>query len=175
MIDLETLGTRPTSIVISIGACFFDIDSGEIGPKFYLVLNLDQQKAKGRTTDEDTLAWWTRQSPEAKAVFDSKQIDCLRALKLFDAFVRQNTHVAPWGNGASFDVAIMEDLFRTFELKIPWQYWNTMDLRTYRRFIGGNEKLEKGGVNHNAIDDAVSQAEYVMKHAPKKEFRNVPS
>lgn len=41
MLDLETLGTGPNAAVIAIGACFFDIETREIGATFYRVLDLD--------------------------------------------------------------------------------------------------------------------------------------
>ena len=35
MLDLETLGTFMNAPIITVGACFFDIRTGEIGETFY--------------------------------------------------------------------------------------------------------------------------------------------
>lgn len=43
MIDLETMGKKPNAPVVSIGAVFFDPQSGEIGPEFYTPLALKAQ------------------------------------------------------------------------------------------------------------------------------------
>jgi len=41
MIDLETMGTGPNSLVIAIGAVFFEPETGELGEEFYI--NIDWQ------------------------------------------------------------------------------------------------------------------------------------
>ena len=43
MLDIETLGKSPDCIVLSIGACFFDIKGKKIGATFHL------KSAKGVT------------------------------------------------------------------------------------------------------------------------------
>ncbi|MCV5360349.1 3'-5' exoribonuclease, partial [Escherichia coli] len=35
MIDLETMDNKPTSAIASIGAVFFDPETGEMGEQFY--------------------------------------------------------------------------------------------------------------------------------------------
>ena len=51
-----------------------------------------------------------------------------------------------------------------YGIACPWLFYNVMDVRTFKRFRAGNEKLQKSGVNHNALDDAVSQANFILKH-----------
>ncbi|HAU5802086.1 3'-5' exonuclease [Citrobacter freundii] len=41
MIDLETMGKKPNAPIVSIGAVFFDPQSGELGQEFYSAVNLD--------------------------------------------------------------------------------------------------------------------------------------
>lgn len=73
-------------------------------------------------------------------------------------------NVKPWGNGSTFDITIIENLLRQYNVDPPWMFWNVMDLRTFRKYVAGGAKVVKLGVDHNALDDAVSQAMYVMEY-----------
>lgn len=167
MIDFETLGQTPDTIVISLGACFFDPMNNKIGPTFYMAFEVEDQIKKGRSITADTLKWWMGQSGAAKKVFNEKAKLPKEVLETFSQWVLANSsikNVTPWGNGASFDISIIEDLFRDYDVKCPWLFYNVMDLRTFRKYVANNAKVEKLGTNHNALDDAVSQATFVNKH-----------
>ncbi|MBK0004878.1 3'-5' exonuclease, partial [Erwinia sp. S38] len=43
MIDLETMGNKPNAAIVSIGAVFFEPDSGEIGNTFYSNVQLESE------------------------------------------------------------------------------------------------------------------------------------
>lgn len=166
MIDLETLGQTPSTPVISLGAAFFDIEAKEVGPTFYATLDVGEQMKYGRMPDASTLKWWMRQSGAAKKVFSEQAKPVTEVLNLFNEWVKANgKKVNPWGNGSSFDISIMENLYRQYNIKIPWLFYNVMDVRTFKRFCANGKKLEKGGVNHNALDDAVSQAKYIIENS----------
>lgn len=173
MIDFETLGQTPETAVISLGACFFDEDSGKIGPTFYMAFEIDEQLKKGRTIDASTLKWWMSQSDGAKKVFNEKAQPAKEVLELFAKWVLANNTISkirPWGNGSSFDISIIEHAFRMYGVKCPWLYYNVFDLRTFKRYIANNAKVDKSsGVNHNALDDAINQAKFVIEH---KKFFN---
>lgn len=40
MIDIETMGNKPTAPIVAIGAVFFDPQSSELGAEFYVAVNL---------------------------------------------------------------------------------------------------------------------------------------
>lgn len=164
MIDLETLGNTPQTPVVSLGATFFCPDTKQKGPTFYMVLNTKEQISDGRKPDQSTLDWWARQSPEARAVFDQPTKPTVEVLETFTAWFKANRGKYVWGNGSTFDISILEDMYRMYNLKCPWLFYNVMDLRTFKRFVANGEKLVKSGVNHNALDDAVSQTDYVLSH-----------
>ena len=72
IIDLETLGSRPDSIVVDISVVVFDSDPTVVqsfndlcnaGRRFKL--NLQSQKGV-RTTMASTIAWWKEQDEAAK-------------------------------------------------------------------------------------------------------------
>lgn len=166
MIDLETLGTDPDCVVLSIGACVFDFQKKKIVDKFYIVLDTEDQKNCFRTVDQNTLKWWSQQSNQAKKVFTEPKEEVREALDQFVQFILRNgtiSQIKPWGNGSTFDISILESLFKDYEVKVPWLFYNVMDLRTFVRFQGKGDKVPKlEGVNHHALDDAINQANYVM-------------
>jgi hypothetical protein len=166
MIDLETLGSTPETPVISIGAAFFDIQTKKIGPTFYMALDVNEQIARGRKPTGDTIKWWLGQSDAAKRVFHEQAKPALVVLTTFIQWYKANNPKGAfvWGNGSTFDISILENMFNDYKLEIPWGYNKAMDLRTFKRFRAGGEQVKKSGVNHNALDDAVSQAQYILDY-----------
>jgi len=71
MIDLETLGTTADSVILSIGAVRFNLDTScvfdGLGDTFYQVITIDDQSK--RHISGYTLAWWMGQSKASQAVF----------------------------------------------------------------------------------------------------------
>ena len=63
MIDLETLGVEPDSVIITLGAIKFDPYTNEDPHSgLYLRCDIEEQSEKlGRSIDDNTLAWWTKQ------------------------------------------------------------------------------------------------------------------
>lgn len=167
MIDLETLGTSSKAVVISLGAVFFDPAKGVLGPSFYQALTVQDQMKAGREVSPDTLKWWFSQSGAAQKVFHEKATPTHEVLNVFGQWFKANGKSASvWGNGSSFDISILEDLYRQYEFAVPWNFTKVMDLRTFKRFVGGNEPIKKSGTAHNALQDAINQANYVLIHAP---------
>lgn len=169
-LDWETLGTDPNTVVISIGACFFDIETGTIGETFYRTIDVDSQVKDGRTITGDTLKWWMGQADGAKKVFAEDALPIRTTMLQFEEWLSKNKRgdIKPWGNGATFDVSIAENLFKQYEIKCPWIFWNVNDLRTFRRFVANNEKVPRTeGIHHNALSDAINQAKYVIKYGKK--------
>lgn len=66
MIDLETMGNKPSAPIVSIGAVIFDPSTGEFGPDFYRVVSLKSSVDGGAVPDADTIMWWMQQSEEAR-------------------------------------------------------------------------------------------------------------
>lgn len=166
MVDLETLGSTPGCVVLSIGAVTFD-PSGHtpLDEGFYVVLNTEDCMEKYLHQEPETVAWWERQSDEARTVLreavDPKVSVPLRlGLEKFNEYVvhgASRREVAVWGNGSDFDNAILAVAYKMAELKPGWEFWNNRCYRTLKNLIPG-PKLERQGTYHNALDDARSQA-----------------
>tara|TARA_R110000868_G_C10973188_1_gene771514 strand:- start:55303 stop:55878 length:576 start_codon:yes stop_codon:yes gene_type:complete len=182
MIDLETLGTNTDAPIISIGAAWFDIPSRQIGNTFYAVLDVaEQMDSRKRFADASTIKWWMSQSNAAKNVFKDGAKDSSEILTMFYNWVmtnagagknsKQTRKCMPWGNGAGFDITLMESIFKSYGVECPWMFYNIMDLRTYRRFVGNGAKVEKLGTDHNALDDSISQIKYIFDCEDAKDLQ----
>ncbi|WP_074466363.1 exonuclease, partial [Escherichia coli] len=71
MIDLETMGKNPDAPIISIGAIFFDPQTGDMGPEFSKTVDLE---TAGGVIDRDTIKWWLKQSREAQSAIMTDEI-----------------------------------------------------------------------------------------------------
>jgi len=169
MVDLETLGTVPGCVVLSIGAVAFNAQTGELGPEFYIVVNTDDCISQGLHINEDTMDWWEKQSEEARQVLieagdKDKSIPLARSLNEFNDYLYQVglKQVKIWGNGADFDNAILACCYNALGRKVPWSPWNGRCYRTLKNLIEG-PSLKREGTYHNALDDAKSQALHAMQ------------
>ncbi|EEU5398444.1 TPA: 3'-5' exoribonuclease, partial [Escherichia coli] len=106
MIDLETMGKNPDAPIISIGAIFFDPQTGDMGPEFSKTIDLE---TAGGVIDRDTIKWWLKQSREAQSAIMTDEIPLDDALLQLREFIDENSgefFVQVWGNGANFDNTI---------------------------------------------------------------------
>ncbi len=174
MLDLETLDTVHSAVVVSIGAVAFDPYSNVIGDQLYLELTDDMalQQERGRTVSANTARWWIQQDDTAKRVFAKppaegiKRVPTLDALLRFRIFVETNggVDVELWGNGSDFDNMILGSLYDSFETPKPWSYSRNRCYRTMKNIgVGPRRPTEQVGVRHNALDDAVTQAKHLQE------------
>ncbi len=166
MIDLETMGKNPDAAVISIGAIFFDPQTGDIGPEFSKTIDLD---TAGGVIDRDTVKWWLKQSREAQSAILADEIPLDDALLQLREFIDENSgefFVQVWGNGTSFDNVILRRSYERQGIPCPWRYHNDRDVRTIVElgktiYFDARTVIPFEGVRHNALDDARHQAKYV--------------
>ncbi|MCZ8858428.1 exonuclease [Escherichia albertii] len=166
MIDLETMGKNPDAAVISIGAIFFDPQTGDIGPEFSKTIDLD---TAGGVIDRDTIKWWLKQSREAQSAILADEIPLDDALLQLREFIDENSgefFVQVWGNGTSFDNVILRRSYERQGIPCPWHYCNDRDVRTIVELGGAMDfdartAIPFEGERHNALDDARYQAKYV--------------
>ena len=169
MIDLETMGTNTNAPIVVIGAVFFDPQTGEIGPVFYIVISLTDAMNTGAVPDGGTIEWWLKQSSEARAAILTDQVKLKDALSQFREFINEYSDekfVQVWGNGATFDNAILRTSYERLDIPCPWRYYNDRDVRTIVELgktidFDARTVIPFEGVRHNALDDARHQAKYV--------------
>ncbi|HFL5142715.1 TPA: 3'-5' exoribonuclease [Escherichia coli] len=165
-VDLETMGKNPDAPIISIGAIFFDPQTGDMGPEFSKTIDID---TAGGVIDRDTIKWWLKQSREAQSAILTDEIPLDDALLQLREFIDENSgefFVQVWGNGASFDNVILRRSYVRQEIPCPWRYHNDRDVRTIVELgkaidFDARTAIPFEGERHNALDDARYQAKYV--------------
>ncbi|EGI6921212.1 exonuclease [Escherichia coli] len=166
MIDLETMGKNPDAPIISIGAIFFDPQTGDMGPEFSKTIDLE---TAGGVIDRDTIKWWLKQSREAQSAIMTDEIPLDDALLQLREFIDENSgefFVQVWGNGANFDNTILRRSYERQGIPCPWRYYNDRDVRTIVERgkaidFDARTAIPFEGERHNALDDARYQAKYV--------------
>lgn len=173
MIDLETMGLPPTGAIAGLGACFFDVQKGEIGPTFYRAVNLATSVKAGMTIDAGTVIWWLGQSQEARDAIRFSASALTTVLEEFAAFIVEHSRrqdVRPWGNSSSFDLTILGAAYKMAEIDQPWYFTNERCFRTVRNMYPQVEYNpdDKGLDAHNARADAIFQAQHLIKIKNRK-------
>lgn len=167
MIDLETMGTLFNAPVLAIGAVFFDPETGELGERFYGAIDIGDACRLGRASGE-TIAFWMKQGDEARKAAIAGTQTSAEVFGAFREFVQTGGgNVKPWGNGATFDISMLEYAFvKVLDKTAPWQFWNVRDCRTIKEIgeLVSPFKGERQGTHHQALDDAVFQAQWVSHY-----------
>ena len=178
MLDLETLGTRPGSVILSIGMSLFGPE-GLAPSGFYMAVNRQSCLQAGLTEDDATLDWWSKQSGDAKRVIDDaetkeRSIPIGMALNAVDFWLNQalemhgwggqKDRLRVWGNGAAFDNALLAEAAIRCGRGGP--LWGHRSDRCYRTLRATNLNIPAppGGplVAHHAMHDAAYQAAHAV-------------
>lgn len=162
MLDLETMGNKSNSSIVSIGAVEFNIETGETGREFYKVIDLHSCLDCGLKVNASTIYWWLQQSEAARKRICEKGEHISTVLGNFNLWMNDCVvDVRIWGNGARFDIGILEDAYLACYLETPWNFRKEMDVRTLVAVapeIKANMPFE--GVEHDPIDDCKYQIKY---------------
>ena len=161
MLDLETLGTRPGCVILTLGAVKFDPFSNTLGDGLYVRPDVDEQLARGREAQEETMAWWMTQAEDVReeALGTEGRIPVESMYRQLNRFLVGTNNI--WCQGPAFDMVILEDLYRQYGWPTPWQFWQISDSRTLFKVHGDPREKNKAGL-HNALEDCISQAQAVQ-------------
>lgn len=163
-LDLETMGVRPTSAIVAIGAAAFDYEKRIIESTFYVTIDLQSCLDKGLTVDASTIYWWLQQEEAARQALVAPQSDLMQALCHLSRWVKDTMHkdAVCWTH-ATFDAPILNNAFAAINLIQPTHFRKQRDIRTLVDLTDNLtvEHTERRGVAHNALDDARYQAEYI--------------
>lgn len=160
MIDIETMGKTHDAVICSIGACKFDIETGELGNHFYRAVDMDSCVNKGLKFDASTIEWWLKQSEKAREALTEDCISLEFALLKFGEFKLDSINI--WCH-ATFDVVILGNAYRKIGWDIPWHYRSPKDIRTLialAEMLGCKVEKTEPTIPHNAVSDAIAQAIY---------------
>ena len=168
MVDLETMGTRPYSVIASVGIVQFDIHTGRTGKEFYMTVDELSCIKAGLNKDPDTVAWWKRQDPAVRAklfvnVQPLKTVLAQLGSFIVDACPAKSLREL-WGNAASFDLGLLNNAYEKCKMTVPWEFYNERCCRTIVMLnpdVKMMTKKPKGA--HDPIVDCKFQIDYVVR------------
>ena len=163
-IDIETLGTKPDTTVLTIGAVKFNPFTKEDPyADLYLKVDADQQLEAGRSVDEDTLKWWTTQPQEIQ---DEAFLSTDRT-SVEDTLAQLNKYLVGvdkiWCQGPVFDICILENLYRQYNKHFNWVFWNIRDSRTLFGLMQEDPRKKYKFAAHNALEDCRIQSKCIQE------------
>ena len=185
MIDIETLGKKAGCSILSIGATVFGTTDNIAREDFYVTVDRYSCGDLGLFEESDTVDWWRKQSPEARAEAFSGKLDIRTALGKLYNYIKDieaafNVSTKVWANGANFDIPILEAAYDLADISVPWRYHNVRCYRTLKALATVAETSFQG-VKHNALADAMHQARNAVRFLASlekenaQEKQNVPS
>lgn len=166
MVDIETLGIENDTVVLSIAAVQFDGNAqGESISYTCSVDDVAQQIQIWRSVSASTLAWWLKQSEEARGqVLLDKSASSPPDLTWEQFQVKLEQFLADkyvWANGPDFDIDILTNLLGygpgSHEL-VPFN--KRRCVRTIKELVPKTARPERTGA-HVALDDCLYQIELV--------------
>lgn len=173
MVDIETLGTSPGDVILSVAAVEFNIENGSVGEMFFAKIDLTGSLKDGFNIKADTLDWWLKQSQEAKIMSLGEGTPVFDVLSNLESFFRKRAGHTVWGNSNRFDLGLLAAYFKKYDIAIPWDFRLERDVRTLVSFapkIKDSTPFE--GTPHNPVDDCSHQIKYCTK-IYKKFFERV--
>lgn len=176
-IDLETLSNRaPMAAIATIGMAAIELGAPHTVLASYYARVTRESATLSGIVCEETMQWWAKQPPEARAEIengDTTLHDALeglaRAINTVSAG-REPHAVMVVARAPSFDCAILDQQFRCFGMQTPWKYWQERDHRSLEDALRAALELRRLEhqsyrssipVAHHAMLDAVAQAQYL--------------
>lgn len=171
MIDIETLDTRRTSLVLSIGWTLFDPYTRD---DFNTLLENSEccytslESQRNGTFNNETLLFWLQKHPEELAkLLSQSTIPMQVALDKLTTVCLNKEPRCIWANSPQFDLAILAHHYKVSQQvpsRTPWEFYKERDVRTLLDVTGINKKKHQpaGFVAHRAEHDAAFQAYLVQ-------------
>jgi len=177
MIDIETMGTSHSAPVMAVGIVPFQLHREQcaVSPRelhremrMSLQANIDAY----RDVDGDAVEWWLRQSDAARAAL-LREPRLGSALELAEHLVLalRAPHLDPdelhvWAKPPQFDLEILRNLLEGRSVAWPCSLRLERDSRPLidlAKVAGWEDCFPAPAVEHDALSDAVEQAEQVVR------------
>lgn len=181
-LDIETMGTRSGSAILSIGALVFDPFAAQVDQDtrrhFHECISLESCLSAGLTVDAPTIMWWMQQSDETRAEFNKNSMDSSLAqvLQWFAGWFRDarglDKPIRVWAKDPDFDCVLLERAHHALALPVPWRYSEKRCVRTICESAGVEPNDYNYGTKHNALHDAMSQARAIQE--ARRRLRPLP-
>jgi exodeoxyribonuclease VIII len=168
MVDIETLGDESNSVIVSIGALEFDINTGQTGRRFYRRIDIDSCLQAGLKVNGGTIRWWMDKSEKARQEIAKGGDHLSVVLIAFTSFIAEldPDTLQLWSRGQRFDIGLLEDAYKAGFLPTPWSFRGERDVRTLEALRPAIYKAEIRDADmdpHLPIGDCMFQIGYCSK------------
>lgn len=165
MVDLETLGTAPGSVIVSLGAVAFNQENAMA--YFYANISINSCLNHGMVVDAGALKFWmTKASQENRDDLFVNPRGLREVLHDFNAFYKAANCCWLWSHGSTFDIGHLGIAYGLagYNDYRPWLFRNVRDTRTLFSLAKGMQHPFRGkGDKHNALADAIYQVGQVQE------------
>lgn len=171
MLDIETWGIKPFSVITEIGAVAFDIEApGKVIDSFTVSIDPSDAMKVGLRVDAETIQWWMDEKQKLALDFwrKSEKVSLSLALDSFEDWLTQCSPLhdfAIWGNGIMFDNALLGQAYQAAQRSQPWSYIHDYDFRTIKALDRKGllkPDIDRSLTKHTALGDALWQAHYLQ-------------
>jgi hypothetical protein len=160
MIDFESFSTGKLPVICQVGACYFDLGTGETGRELKLNIDAATSLKAGASMEMSSVYWWLGQSDQARAsILADPKLDIVEAMILLNDFLSDADQI--WSH-ATFDFVLLTETLKLLEIKPNFNFRAARDIRTLVSLSKVSVRLiPRDGVHHDALDDCKYQAKYV--------------
>lgn len=179
MLDLETLGTKPGSVIFAIGAVAFKDSEFELGPEefnstFHKIISIENSQYYKFAINPDTERWWSEETGDKSELIAAltgkgNAVSVGEALTAFQDWLSQyqdnpdHKKVLVWGNGKEFDNALLRAYYEHLGMECPFTFRADMDFRTLKNLFPDCKPQQDNDTPHNSLADAKYQAEWLKE------------
>lgn len=161
MTDIETLGKGNNTTVFQIGACAFNIYTGETLSEFNQIVDVTTEK--DMLIDGDTLIWWLKTNKELLTnLLNQGNVSQKDLFVNFNNWILQTNNnkqnIFLWGNGILFDNKLIQSKMKQYGIEYPIFYRNDRDMRTIVELAG----LKCGIETEKEFRETYRPSEYVL-------------
>jgi hypothetical protein len=134
--------------------CFDPLRRTELTQDRQYYARIDPGSQPDRRVEQLTIDWWATQPQEAQeeAFGEDGRIPLQQALEELGKLIWQSKRF--WANGPTFDANILEHAYKSYNMPLPWQFYNVRDARTVYSLCPG---LNKYPASHHALEDCRRQ------------------
>lgn len=168
VLDIETYGRKPNSIILSIGAVGIDFRTHVVTQGMHVNMDPEECEFYGLEREPETVRWWNNSSPEArKRTFDpTTRVDLKVALQQLTDYIyarcgKGRTYEV-YSCGTDFDISILCNAYLAVGMTVPWPFWAVRDFRTLREWFPMVAAPVKNKVVHDALEDATYEAHHLL-------------
>jgi len=179
MIDVETLGTKPNSAILSFAFVQMDFKNNKLGHFLEVApININSCQRVGMKVDGASIDWWFSQTKEnqlsLKRAKDGHQVLIKEAAQAAGEWIVTRFGDKPvrvWGDSARFDVGLMANMFASCGFKMPWDFKNEMCYSTLKTMHPATPtEFRTGRADSEPLGTAAWQATHLLKLNKKHEL-----